>query len=58
MTAVCFFLTVFFGIFGAYIFIGHIYERTTDSLKKRKIKNARNTGRTAHDKRDSRRDNI
>lgn len=53
MNAVTFFLTIFFGIFGAYYFIGTVYNavlellakgRTVNGAKKRRIHNNKRNG--------------
>lgn len=42
MTGICFFLTVFCGIFGACILIKLLYDTAIDAIKKRKIQKCPN----------------
>ncbi|MBR1831739.1 MAG: hypothetical protein IJ784_04815 [Ruminiclostridium sp.] len=48
MTWLLFFLTVFCGIFGAYIFIGILYKAVISIIGRGRTKNARNTDRGIH----------
>ncbi len=58
METVFFFLTVFCGVFGAYVILHILYERFTELIKRGRTKNARNNGRTAHNKRNGGRNNL
>ena len=54
MNAVTFFLTIFFGIFGAYIFIGTMYNAVLELLAKGRTVNGAKKGRIHNDKRNGR----
>lgn len=48
MTWLMFFMTVFCGIFGAYIFIGTVYDALISMICRGRSRNARRTDRGIH----------